>query len=193
MLCSPISTSSAPFAAPGQSIMGKRGTFKYVYIPADASEPLQERSLDYTEEDEVQCLLHTLRVSPQNAPDYACVFLRLNDVRLSKHRTMHRPLLLEQVSFHEYSGACSLTTASGQGTPSSLNPTKMCHDEKRTHAKYTTAWQEHFRESKPAKTAEQRKRQQDQLLANVPEEQRAQIDEKMLGAATGAFLPISTT
>lgn len=43
--------------------MGKTGSFKYVYIPADGSEPLQELSLSYTEDDEVQCLLSTLRVS----------------------------------------------------------------------------------------------------------------------------------
>ena len=45
--------------------------------------------------------------------------------------------------------------------------------------------QEHFRRHKPAKTAEQRDRQRQQLLAGVPEEQRALIDETMLGAATG--------
>ena len=45
--------------------------------------------------------------------------------------------------------------------------------------------QEHFRQSKPAKTAEQLQRQRQQLLANVPEEQRAQINEQMLGVATG--------
>ena len=43
--------------------MGKTGSFQYVYIPADVSEPLQELSLSYTEDDEVQCLLNTLRVS----------------------------------------------------------------------------------------------------------------------------------
>ena len=48
------------------------------------------------------------------------------------------------------------------------------------------ALQEHFKQRKPAKTAEQLARQRQQLLARVPEEQRAQIDEKMLGAATGA-------
>ena len=42
--------------------MGKKGTFKYVFIPADVGEPLQELSLGYTEADEVQCLLNTLRV-----------------------------------------------------------------------------------------------------------------------------------
>ena len=47
------------------------------------------------------------------------------------------------------------------------------------------ALQEHFQQKKPAKTAEQLARQRQQLLARVPEEQRAQIDEKMLGAATG--------
>lgn len=47
--------------------------------------------------------------------------------------------------------------------------------------------QEHFRRHKPAKTAEQRDRQRQQLLAQVPEEQRALIDETMLGAATGRF------
>ncbi len=47
--------------------MGKNGKFQYVYIPADVSEPLQELSLSYTEEDQVQCLLHKLRVS------YSCV------------------------------------------------------------------------------------------------------------------------
>ena len=46
--------------------------------------------------------------------------------------------------------------------------------------------QEHFRQSKPAKTAEQLQRQRQQLLANVPEESRAQIKEQMLGMATGA-------
>ncbi|CAL5225626.1 g8481 [Coccomyxa viridis] len=84
--------------------MGKNGKFQYVYIPADVSEPLQELSLSYTEEDQVQCLLHKLR--------------------------------------------------------------------------------EHFRQSKPAKTAEQLQRQRQQLLANVPEESRAQINEQMLGVAT---------
>lgn len=43
--------------------MGKNGKFRYVYIPADVSEPLQELSLSYTEEDQVQCLLSKLRVS----------------------------------------------------------------------------------------------------------------------------------
>ena len=42
--------------------MGNKGTFKYVFIPADVGEPLQELSLGYTEADEVQCLLNTLRV-----------------------------------------------------------------------------------------------------------------------------------
>ena len=42
--------------------MGKAGAFRYVYIPADVSEPLQELGLSYTEEDQVQCLLHKLRV-----------------------------------------------------------------------------------------------------------------------------------
>ena len=50
------------------------------------------------------------------------------------------------------------------------------------------ALQEHFKQRKPAKTAEQLARQRQQLLASVPEEQRAQIDEKMLGAATGVLL-----
>ena len=50
------------------------------------------------------------------------------------------------------------------------------------------ALQEHFKQRKPAKTAEQLARQRQQLLASVPEEQRAQIDEKMLGAATGVPL-----
>ena len=46
--------------------MGKTGTFKYVFIPADPSEPLQELSLSYGEEDQVQCLLNRLRVSTTN-------------------------------------------------------------------------------------------------------------------------------
>ena len=49
--------------------------------------------------------------------------------------------------------------------------------------------QEHFRQHKPAKTAEQHDRQRQQLLAGVPEEQRALIDETMLGAATGRLEP----
>ena len=49
----------------------------------------------------------------------------------------------------------------------------------------SVALQEHFKQSKPAKTAEQLQRQRQQLLANVPEEQRAQINEQMLGVATG--------
>lgn len=44
--------------------MGKTGSFKYVYIPADVSEPLQELSLNYNEVNEVQCLLNALRVRP---------------------------------------------------------------------------------------------------------------------------------
>ena len=42
--------------------MGRTGSFKYVYIPADGSEPLQELSLSYNEDNEVQCLLNALRV-----------------------------------------------------------------------------------------------------------------------------------
>ena len=53
--------------------MGKTGKFQYVYIPADVSEPLQELSLSYTEEDEVQCLLNRLRVSHSCVAPYSCV------------------------------------------------------------------------------------------------------------------------
>ncbi len=44
--------------------MGKsQGTFKFVYIPAEASEPLQEWELSYkNEEDAVQCLLNRVKV-----------------------------------------------------------------------------------------------------------------------------------
>lgn len=41
---------------------GKKGTFKFVWIPADVSEPLQELTQDYTDQDEVECLLNRVKV-----------------------------------------------------------------------------------------------------------------------------------
>ncbi len=49
--------------------MRKTKTFKYVYIPADVSEPLQELSLTYNEDNEVQCLLNALRVKVSSCFD----------------------------------------------------------------------------------------------------------------------------
>jgi hypothetical protein len=46
----------------------------------------------------------------------------------------------------------------------------------------------HFKQKKPTKTAEQLARKRQQMLAIVPVERRAQIDEKMLEAATGATI-----
>ncbi len=43
--------------------------------------------------------------------------------------------------------------------------------------------QAHFKSKKPAKSAEQLARQREQLLANVPPEQRDKIDERMLSTA----------
>jgi hypothetical protein len=45
--------------------MGKaRGTFKFVYVPAIPSEPLEEWELSYGDEEEaVRCLLDRLKVS----------------------------------------------------------------------------------------------------------------------------------
>lgn len=43
--------------------MPKRGSFKFVYIPADTSEEIRELSQEYTEENEVQCLLDRLKVT----------------------------------------------------------------------------------------------------------------------------------
>lgn len=81
----------------------KKGKFKFVCIPADVSEPLQELTQDYTERDEVECLLNRVKA--------------------------------------------------------------------------------HFKSKKPAKSAEQLARQREQLLANVPPEQRDKIDEGMLSTA----------
>ena len=65
--------------------MGKNGKFRYVYIPADVSEPLQELSLSYTEEDQVQCLLNKLRVSHYCSPPYSSLestfIISLSDTR----------------------------------------------------------------------------------------------------------------
>ena len=52
--------------------MVKRETFKYVFIPADVGEPLQELSLGYTEADEVQCLLNRLRVRTVSLNSLTC-------------------------------------------------------------------------------------------------------------------------
>jgi len=49
--------------------------------------------------------------------------------------------------------------------------------------------QKHFKQRKPAKTAEQLERQRQQLLANVAEETRPHINEEMLGVATGVLQP----
>ena len=43
--------------------MPKRGSFKFVFIPAHTSEEIQELSQEYTEENEVQCLLDRLKVT----------------------------------------------------------------------------------------------------------------------------------
>jgi hypothetical protein len=43
--------------------------------------------------------------------------------------------------------------------------------------------QAHFKSRKPGKSAEQAARQREQLLANVPPEQRDKIDESMLSSA----------
>ena len=43
--------------------MPRSGSFKFVYIPADTSEEIQELSQEYTEENEVQCLLDGLKVT----------------------------------------------------------------------------------------------------------------------------------
>lgn len=40
----------------------KKGTFKFVCIPADVSESLQELTQDYTDQDEVECLLSRVKV-----------------------------------------------------------------------------------------------------------------------------------
>ena len=40
----------------------KKGTFKFVYIPADASEPLEELTQNYTDQDEVECLINRIKV-----------------------------------------------------------------------------------------------------------------------------------
>ena len=52
--------------------MGKTGTFRYVFIPADVGDPLQELSLGYTEADEVQCLLNKLRVRNLSMHPFLC-------------------------------------------------------------------------------------------------------------------------
>ena len=66
--------------------MGKTDTFKYVYIPADVSEPLQELSLSYTEEDQVQCLLNNLRVS------HSCVAPYISQHRAPATGLSHTPI-----------------------------------------------------------------------------------------------------
>ena len=43
--------------------MPESGSFKFVYIPADTSEEIQELSQEYTEQNEVQCLLDRLKVT----------------------------------------------------------------------------------------------------------------------------------
>ena len=48
--------------------------------------------------------------------------------------------------------------------------------------------QEHFASTGPSKSAAQRKRQQEELLQNVPEEARGQIDTKLLDIATSMNL-----
>ncbi len=40
----------------------KKGTFKFVCIPADVSESLQELTQDYTDQNEVECLLNRVKV-----------------------------------------------------------------------------------------------------------------------------------
>ena len=45
--------------------------------------------------------------------------------------------------------------------------------------------QEHFNAQKPKKTAAQLARQQAALLANIPEDQRGQLNANILSAATG--------
>lgn len=37
------------------------GTFRYVYIPAVESSPVQERSISYSVENEVGCLMEALK------------------------------------------------------------------------------------------------------------------------------------
>jgi hypothetical protein len=44
--------------------MPQSGVFKFVHIPADPSEPIEELSQEYTEENSVQCLLDRLKVRP---------------------------------------------------------------------------------------------------------------------------------
>lgn len=41
---------------------GKKGTFKFVYIPADVSEPLEQLTQDYTDQNEVECLINRIKV-----------------------------------------------------------------------------------------------------------------------------------
>lgn len=45
-----------------QIMSKKTGTFKFVFVPADTTEPLQELSQSYTEQEEVECLLNRLKV-----------------------------------------------------------------------------------------------------------------------------------
>lgn len=42
---------------------GKKGTFEFVYIPADVSEPLEQLTQDYTDQNEVECLINRIKVS----------------------------------------------------------------------------------------------------------------------------------
>lgn len=43
--------------------MAVKGRCKIVYIPADVSEPIEERDLAYTEEDEVGCVQNLAKVT----------------------------------------------------------------------------------------------------------------------------------
>ena len=102
----------------------QKRSFKFVFVPAELSEPLAEWQLAYTQKTEVDCLFARLKVGREG--------LSL----LEQPLTLSAPL------------------------------------------------QEHFRKAKPAKTADQLQAYRQQLLANVPEEQRKALTDDVMALAT---------
>lgn len=82
-----------------------QGTFKFVYIPAEASEPLQEWELSYkNEEDAVQCLLNRVKVK--------C--LSQNVYFLPSHKVVHTKISCNTLQL-PMSLRCTIDFAVGHG------------------------------------------------------------------------------
>ena len=146
--------------------MPSPGSVKFVYVPADPHEPLQQWEAGWADEQgELECVLNRVKARGRRVRECVCVRMCVLQLCSPVQRAGVRAPW-EGVGRHQFFVKCA------------RNPLKA-------HPPPTHHTQAHFKATKPAKTEAQLAAQKAAFLASVPEADRGNLPPGILDAATG--------